>query len=105
MLAWILHRITGLGMIVFIALHVIASLLGGDIGIAINTVYQSLYFQLFVVFGIIFHGVNGLRIIVLDLWPKFIEYQRESTWLEWFIILPVYGLTAFVMISRFLAGE
>ena len=105
MLAWILHRISGLGMIVFIALHVSASLIGGNYGIAINTIYESLYFQLFVVFFIIAHGINGLRIIALDIWPKFIDYQREATWLEWFIILPVYGLTAFIMVSRFIAGE
>lgn len=95
MLAWILHRISGLGMIVFIVLHVIASLVGGDVGIAINTIYESLYFQLVVVFFIVAHGINGLRIIALDIWPKFIDYQREATWLEWFIILPVYGVNGF----------
>ncbi|OQY27861.1 MAG: hypothetical protein B6I38_09695 [Anaerolineaceae bacterium 4572_5.1] len=105
MLAWLLHRISGLGMIVFIALHVIASLIGGDFGIAINTIYESLYCQLFIVFFVVYHGVNGLRIIVLDIWPKLVEYQREATWLEWFIVLPIYGLTAFIMVSRFLAGE
>ncbi|MEA2008102.1 MAG: hypothetical protein U9O54_03195 [Chloroflexota bacterium] len=109
MLAWILHRISGLGMIVFIALHLISSFLtqemASDIGIAINTIYESFYFQLFVVFIVIFHGINGLRIIALDMWPKLVEYQREATWLEWFVVLPVYGLTAFIMISRFLAGE
>ncbi len=108
MLAWVLHRITGLGMIVFVALHVIASFLtqqlGSDLGIFINTIYQSLVFQLFVIFGVLFHGVNGLRIIALDIWPKLIRYQKEATWLEWFVIVPIYGLTVFVMIQRYLAG-
>lgn len=108
MLAWVLHRITGLGMIVFVALHVIASFLtqqlGSDLGIFINTIYQSLVFQLFVIFGVLFHGVNGLRIIALDIWPKLIRYQKEATWLEWFVIIPIYGLTVFVMIQRHLAG-
>ena len=108
MLAWVLHRITGLGMIVFVALHVIASFLtqqlGSDLGIFINTIYQSLVFQLFVIFGVLFHGVNGLRIIALDIWPKLIRYQKEATWLEWFVIVPIYGLTVFVMIQRHLAG-
>jgi succinate dehydrogenase / fumarate reductase, cytochrome b subunit len=108
MLAWVLHRITGLGMIVFVALHVIASFLtqqlGSDLGIFINTIYQSLVFQLFVIFGVLFHGVNGLRIIALDIWPKLIRYQKEATWLEWFVIIPIYGLTVFIMIQRHLAG-
>ena len=108
MLAWILHRISGLGIILFVALHVIASFLtqqmGSDLGISINIIYQSIYFQLFIVFCAIFHGVNGFRIIVLDIWPRFIRYQKEATWLEWFVILPLYILIAFIMIQRFLAG-
>ena len=108
MLAWALHRISGLGIIIFVALHVVASFLtqqlGSDLGIAINIIYESIYFQLFIVFCAIFHGVNGFRIIVLDIWPRLIRYQKESTWLEWFVILPLYLLTAFIMIRRFLAG-
>lgn len=108
MLAWALHRISGLGIILFVALHVIASFLtqqmGSDLGISINILYESIYIQLFIVFCAIFHGVNGFRIIVLDIWPRLIRYQKESTWLEWFVILPLYLLTAFIMIRRFLAG-
>jgi len=108
MLAWALHRISGLAIIIFVALHVIASFLtqqlGSDLGISINIIYESIYFQLFIVFCAIFHGVNGFRIIVLDVWPRLIRYQKESTWLEWFVILPLYLLTAFIMIRRFLAG-
>ena len=108
MLAWALHRISGLGIVIFVALHVIASFatqqMGSDLGISINIIYESIYFQLFIVFCAIFHGVNGFRIIVLDIWPRLIRYQKESTWLEWFVILPLYILTAFIMIRRFLAG-
>lgn len=108
MLAWILHRISGLAMIIFVSLHVVAAFLtqqmGSDLGITLNIIYQSLYFQLFVFFCVIFHTVNGLRIILLDIWPKLIRYQKESTWLEWFIIIPVYGLAVLIMIRRFLAG-
>ncbi|MEE9599155.1 MAG: hypothetical protein V3V66_01715 [Anaerolineales bacterium] len=108
MLAWVLHRISGLGIIIFVALHVIASFLtqqlGSDLGIFVNIIYESIYFQLFIVFCAIFHGVNGFRIIILDIWPRLIRYQKESTWVEWFVILPLYGLTALIMIQRFLEG-
>ncbi|HDD61764.1 MAG TPA: hypothetical protein ENF22_04460 [Chloroflexi bacterium] len=108
MLAWVLHRISGLGIIFFVTLHVLASFLtqqmGSDLGIFINIIYESIYFQLFIVFCAIFHGVNGFRIILLDIWPRLIRYQKESTWLEWFVILPLYILTAYIMIRRFLAG-
>jgi len=108
MLTWILHRISGLGIIIFVTTHVVASFLtqqvGSDFGIFLNIIYESLYFQLFIVFCAIFHGINGFRIILLDIWPRLIRYQKESTWLEWFIILPLYGLIVFIMIRRFLEG-
>jgi len=108
MLAWMLHRISGVAMIVFVSLHVLASFLtqqmGSDLAITINVIYESIYFQLFIYFCVIFHAVNGLRIILLDTWPKFIRYQRESTWLEWFVILPIYGLTVFIMVRLYFAG-
>ena len=108
MLAWILHRISGLSIIIFVALHVVASFLtqqlGSDLGISTNIIYQSIYFQLYIAFCALFHGVNGFRIIILDTWPRLIRYQKESTWLEWFVVFPLYALTAFIMIKRFLAG-
>jgi succinate dehydrogenase / fumarate reductase cytochrome b subunit len=108
MLAWVLHRISGLSIIIFVALHVVASFLtqqlGSALGISINIIYQSIFFQLYIVFCAIFHGINGFRIILLDIWPRLIRYQKESTWLEWFVILPLYALTAFIMIQRYLEG-
>ena len=108
MLAWVLHRISGLSIIIFVALHILASFLtqqlGSDLGISVNIIYQSIYFQLYIIFCALFHGVNGLRIIILDIWPKMIRYQKELIWLEWFVILPLYALTAFIMIRRFLEG-
>ena len=108
MLAWGLHRISGLGMIIFISLHVVASFftqqMGSDWAININIIYESPYFQLLIVFTVLFHGLNGMRIIILDLWPKMLRYQREMTWLQWLIFIPIYSLTIFIMLQRVLAG-
>jgi succinate dehydrogenase / fumarate reductase cytochrome b subunit len=108
MLAWMLHRITGLSILLFVGLHVIASFfmqqMGSDWAIAVNTVYESWIFQIFVVFFVLFHAINGLRIIILDFWPKFLQYQREALWLEWLIFLPIYTMTVFIIIRRGLGG-
>ena len=108
MWSWVLHRITGAGMILFVALHVVAAFLlqqyGSGIGKAINVVYESLPFQAFIYFCVIFHALNGARIIVLDLWPQMLQYQREATWLQWLTFIPIYGLTLFLLIGRGLSG-
>jgi len=109
MLAWELHRISGISIAVFIGLHVFASFLmqqfGSDFGTTMNIVYESLYFQIFVFFVVIWHGLNGLRIIILDTWPRLIEYQHEVTWLQWVIFIVVYGLTVFIMVMRTISGS
>jgi succinate dehydrogenase / fumarate reductase cytochrome b subunit len=108
MLAWMLHRITGVGILVFVGLHVVSAFFmqqtGSDAATFINTIYENWVFQIFVAFFVIFHAMNGLRIAILDIWPRFLVYQREALWLEWLIILPVYGLTIFILIKNSLAG-
>ncbi len=78
--------------------------IGSNWATAVNTVYESIYFQFVVIFIVFFHALNGLRIIILDLWPKLLEYQREATWLEWLIFVPLYGMTAAIMILNKLRG-
>ena len=109
MLTFILHRIGGLGIVIFVGLHVLASFLsnqawGTSAGIFINTIYEHWLFQIFIFFFALFHVINGLRIVILDLWPKLIEYQREIIWVEWFIFLPIYSITLFVIIRGGLGG-
>jgi succinate dehydrogenase / fumarate reductase cytochrome b subunit len=108
MLTFLLHRITALGIILFVGLHILASFamqqLGGDLGTAINIIYESWWFQIFVVFCVIFHTFNGLRITILDFFPRMLKFQREATWLEWAIIIPLYGLTVFILFYTGLIG-
>lgn len=108
MLTFLLHRITALGIILFVGLHILASFtmqqLGGTLGTTINIIYESWWFQIFVVFCVIFHTFNGLRITILDFFPRMLKFQREATWLEWAIIIPLYGLTVFILFYTGLIG-
>jgi succinate dehydrogenase / fumarate reductase, cytochrome b subunit len=104
MLTYYLHRIGGLGMVTFVGLHVLASFMGGSFGRSINLVYENWVFQVVVFFCVLFHMINGLRIIILDLFPKLIEHQREAIWLEWMVFLPIYGMAVVVIVSTALGG-
>lgn len=98
MLTYVLHRIGGLGMAIFITVHILASFVAGKTGIYLNTIYENWIFQLFIFFCVFFHAINGLRITVLDLWPRLIVYQREAIWLEWAVFLPLYGFAVLVIV-------
>ncbi len=98
MLTWILHRIGGVGMAVFITVHILASFLAGKTGVYINSLYENWIFQVFIFFCVLFHAINGLRITVLDLWPRLLPHEREAIWLEWAVFLPLYGFAVYVIV-------
>jgi succinate dehydrogenase / fumarate reductase cytochrome b subunit len=108
MLAWVLHRITGLGILIFVGAHVIAAFflnaLGDNISTTITTLYESVPVQIFIYFCVLYHALNGLRLIVEDLWPPLLRYHRELLWLQWLVFVTVFGLPAFLMLSSLLAG-
>ncbi len=109
MLAWSLHRIGGLAMVLFVGMHILASFFmqqyGSDWATSLNTVYESMYFQFLIIFVVYFHGLNGLRIILLDIKPQYLKFQREITWLQWLIFIPLYAITVLVMLLlHFQAG-
>jgi succinate dehydrogenase cytochrome b subunit len=108
MLAWILHRITGLGIILFVGMHVLAAFFlysteGGitySIADALTGFYETLWVQLVVLFCVLYHAINGLRIVILDMWPALIHYYREAMWVQWALFLPLFLVPAVLMILR-----
>ncbi len=101
---FILHRVGGLGMAIFITIHILSSFAGGKVGVFTNSIYENWIFQIFIFFFVLFHAINGLRITILDLFPKLIEHQREAIWVEWAFFIPIYGLALFVIVSKGLGG-
>lgn len=104
MLTFVLHRIGGMGIAIFVGAHLLASFMGGPVGQAINAVYESWIFQIFVFFCVLFHAINGLRITILDLFPRLLEYQEEAIWVEWAVFIPLFCIAVFVIIRSGLAG-
>jgi len=111
MIHWMLHRITGVAILVFVGLHVLSSFFmqqtGADLATQINIVYESWQFQVVVAFIVIFHALNGLRIALLDLWPATQNRvdQYRAIWLQWAVIIPLYSLTVFFLVTRSLAAS
>lgn len=98
MLAFVLHRIGGLGMAIFITVHILASFMGGKTGVYLNTIYENWLFQIFIFFCVLFHAINGLRITIVDLFPRLLVHEREAIWVEWAVFIPLYAIAVFVII-------
>ncbi|HJR78870.1 MAG TPA: hypothetical protein VJ821_02285 [Anaerolineales bacterium] len=104
MWSFILHRIGGVGMAVFITIHILASFIGGRTGVFLNTIYEHWLFQIFIFFCVLFHAINGLRITIIDLFPKLLVYQRQAIWVELAVFIPLFAITVFVILTTALRG-
>jgi succinate dehydrogenase/fumarate reductase cytochrome b subunit len=102
-LTYILHRIGGLGMAIFVTTHILATFLEGrgwQIGDLVNDIYISPPFQIFFMFGVLFHIIKGLRITLLDLFPRqLIPYHRQAIMIEWIVFILVYGFAVVSIIT------
>ena len=103
-----LHRLTAMGIILFVGIHIAASFsmqqVLGTWGTTINIIYESWWFQIMVVFCVLFHTLNGIRVVMLDIWPKLIKYSREAVYLEWAIFIPIYVLTVYMIVMKAITG-
>jgi succinate dehydrogenase / fumarate reductase cytochrome b subunit len=86
MWSWVLHRITGVGIFFFLLVHVLDTALVRISPAAYDAViatYKNPIMglgELALVGAIGFHGLNGLRIILIDFWQVGTRYHRLMFW-------------------------
>lgn len=71
MFAWILHRLTGLGLVAYLIIHVwgLRALTDPEAFNALIAGYHSPIFKLgefLLLIGVAYHALNGLRIVLID---------------------------------------
>lgn len=85
-LAWFGHRASGLGVLLFLFLHVVETstvLLGPEVYDFTQTFYRNLPAKLgemLLFAALIYHALNGLRVIAMDFWPGLTIYYRPLTY-------------------------
>lgn len=98
--SWVLHRVSGLGVVLFFILHIIDTswsvFYPGLYEEAIAS-YQSPLFtigEFFLVAAVVYHAYNGLRISLFDARPHMWKHQQRAAWI-------VLGLTLVTLIPVF----
>jgi succinate dehydrogenase / fumarate reductase cytochrome b subunit len=85
MLAFMLHRLTGIGLVFYLYLHlaVLSKLRGGpeswDSFLALVRSPLFLFLDGILLLGILFHGLNGLRLTFIGL-NLGLRWQKASFW-------------------------
>jgi succinate dehydrogenase / fumarate reductase cytochrome b subunit len=99
MLAWAFHRISGVAIWAFLVLHVVDIFLVGaapdtyDTLLAIYAHPVGIVLEWLLGAAVLYHALNGLRIIIIDFWPALTRYHRQlwyASWVLFFLIgIPV----------------
>lgn len=82
--SWVLHRVTGLGVVLFLTLHVIDtswSVFYPSLYVEAIAVYQTPLFTLGefgLVACVVYHALNGLRIAIFDFRPEWWRHQAKA---------------------------
>ncbi len=112
---WLLHRVSGLGIVVFLGLHIFGmsmSAFNPALHERMLEAYKTPLFavgELVLAALLIFHAVNGTRIAILELRPQLWEKQQVAT--RWALIItfalamPTILVMAWKSVSHFVSGQ
>jgi succinate dehydrogenase cytochrome b subunit len=96
-LAWAFHRISGVAIWAFILLHVLdiflaqanpalyddlLSIYASPVGRVLETLLGA---------ALLYHALNGLRIIVMDFWPQLTRWHKQIWQASW-VVFVIVGL-------------
>lgn len=80
--SWLLHRVTGVAIILFLFVHVVDTAVvgwGPEAYERVSSVYHNwfvLLLELGLVAAVLYHALNGLKIMIFDFWPSTVRYLR-----------------------------
>lgn len=103
--AWFLHRLTGLGVLLFLLIHIVDIALVGWGPAVFNKLlflYREPVFRLseIVLAGaVLYHALNGVRIIIIDFWPAATTVHKRMAYAVWVVFGVVFIPTAIYMLS------
>ncbi len=84
--SWIAHRVTGVGIILFLFAHIVDTALVGWGPEAYNRVVAVYHhpiiqiMELGLVGAVLYHAFNGIRIMIIDFWPRASVHHAKLFW-------------------------
>lgn len=112
MWSWVLHRITGATIFFFLFVHVLDTALVRVSPEAYNQVIETYktpivgLMEIGLVVAVLYHALNGVRIILIDFWQDGPRHQRTMLWVVAGVFIAVFiaslGVIGMHMAERFL---
>ena len=105
MLSFYLHRVTGIGVFVFLLAHIIDTMFigwGPDAYNAMVKLYThpaARVGEVVLAAALIYHALNGVRVILIDFWSAGVKYQRQMFYVGAVVYLLTFLPTAYLMLA------
>ncbi|HKN25457.1 MAG TPA: succinate dehydrogenase, cytochrome b556 subunit [Candidatus Acidoferrum sp.] len=103
--SWILHRLTGVCVFLFLLVHIADIALVGW-GPAVFNKLLFLYRyppfrvgEIILVGAVVYHALNGLRICIIDFWPQVTVIHRKLVYAVGIVFVVIFIPTAIYMLS------
>ena len=85
-LAWLGHRLSGIGVLAYLFMHIVENAtlaFGPEVYDWTQTLFRNLPVRLgeiLLMAALVYHSLNGLRVIVMDFWPRSTLWYRPLTY-------------------------
>ncbi len=83
--AFVAHRTTGFLVFMFLLLHIVdVSLINADVELydEVHALYGNILLRIFecgLLLALLFHSLNGLRIVIVDFFPRAVSNEKALT--------------------------
>ncbi len=104
--AWVLHRVTGAGIVFFLLIHIIDIMLIGfgrevyDEAVAVYSNVFLIPLEIALVGAVFYHTLNGLRIIFLNFSNTGVRMQKQLFWAALGLTLVITAISAWIIIAH-----
>ncbi len=108
--SWVLHRVTGVAVVLFLLVHILDTALVMLGPVWYNRILQIYRMPLFGLMeiglfaAVLYHAINGVRIIAIDFWPASTVHYKKMFWIQMVLFFLVFLPVAWIMVGHILRG-
>ena len=108
--SWALHRLTGVGVLLFLFAHILDTaliILGPALYNKIIAIYRLPLFGLAEIglfAAVLYHSLNGVRICVIDFWPATTRYHKQMWAAVLLLFFAVFLPVGWIMMGHIFHG-
>lgn len=101
MWSWVLHRISGATIFFYLLVHVVDTALVRASPEAYNQIIDTYkvpivgFMEMGLVAAVLYHALNGVRVILIDFWKDGPRHQRKMLW----VVAVVFVMTLLASVA------